>query len=176
MKPNNPTTAEQKLIEIENKIVNTITSLSYLKGRTPKHAKITAHIYIRRKATQKQLRELTGYSLGTISNTLQSLEKIGTIHKTQDTQTKEYNYELEGTIAQSGSRSVTNIFEYFSQQKKFLKEIKVKLDQPHLSNKKGYENVNQFVNKMDNVFPAIEQATQKILTQLSDEDGSERNR
>ena len=91
MQTNNHTTAEQKLREIENKLVDTITSLSYLKGRSPKHAKITAHIYIRRKVTQKQLRELTGYSLGTISNTLQSLEKMGTIHKTQDPQTKEHN-------------------------------------------------------------------------------------
>ena len=172
MKPDNHQTAEQTLKDIENKLADIITSLSHLKGRTTKHSKITAHIYIHKKATQKQLRELTGYSLGTISTTLQSLEKMGIINKTQDPKTREYNYELEGTIAQPGSRSVGNIFEYFAQQKKFLKEIKVKLNQPHLSNKKGYENLNQFINKMTEVFPAIEKATQKILTQLSKENRS----
>jgi DNA-binding transcriptional regulator GbsR (MarR family) len=171
MNPDNQT-AEQKLKEIENKLVDIITQLSFLKGRQPKTSKIIGLIYLHRKTTQKQLRELTGYSLGTISTNLQSLEKIGIIRKTQDPQTREYNYELEGTIAQPGSRSVTNIFEYFSQQKNFIKQIKTKLAQPHLSNKKGYKSVNDFINKMGNVFPAIEHSTQKILTQLSDKDRS----
>ncbi|MCW4015151.1 MAG: MarR family transcriptional regulator [Candidatus Bathyarchaeota archaeon] len=175
MKPNNTQTAEQTLKEIENKLVDTLTSLSYLKGRTPKHSKITALTYIHKKITQKQLREHTGYSMGTISNILQSLEKMGIIHKTQDPQTREYNYELEGTITQPGSRSVTNIFEYFAQQKEFLNKIKAKLDQPHISNKKGYQNINEFINKMNAIFPAIEKATQKMLTQISDKNGSEQN-
>ena len=166
MNPDNRT-AEQKLKEIEYRIAEIITNLSFLKGRQPKISKIIALIYLHRKTTQKRLRELTGYSLGTISNALQSLEKMGIIRKTQDTQTREYNYELEGTIAQPSSRSVTNIFEYFEQQKQFLKKIKTKLAQPHLSNKKGYEEVSEFVNKMEYIFPAIEQATQKLLTQVS---------
>jgi len=168
---NNSLTAEQKLRETENKLVNIITSLSYLKGRSTKTAKIIAHIYIRRKATQKLLREITGYSLGTISNTLKFLEKIGIIHKTQDPQTREYIYEFEGTIGQSGSRSIVSTFEYFSQLEEFLKKTKLKLDQPHLSNKKGFENVNQFINKMSDVFSAMEQTIQKVLTPLLDENG-----
>lgn len=171
MKPNKPSTAEQKLIETENKLVDIITSLSYLKGRSTKTAKIIAHIYIRRKVTQKLLRELTGYSLGTISNTLKFLKKMDIIHKTQDPQTREYVYEFEGTIAQSGSRSITGTFEYFSQLTEFLKKTKLKLDQPHISDKKGFENVNQFVNKMGDVFPAMEQTIQKVLTPLLDENG-----
>lgn len=172
MNSNNQSTAKQKLKEIENRIADIITNLSFLKGRQPKISKIIALTYLHRKTTQKQLRELTGYSLGTISNALQSLEKMGIIRKTQDPQTREYNYELEGTIAQPGSRSVTNIFEYFSQQKQFLKKIKTKLAQQHLSNKKGYEELSEFVNKMEDIFPAIEHATQKILTQVSGQNRS----
>ena len=159
-------TAEQKLREIENKIADTITSLSTLKGRTKKHARITALLYIHKKSTQKQLREITGYSLGTISNILQSLEKLGIIHKTIDSQTREYLYELEGSISQPGSRSLTNIYEYFSQQKQFLKKIKTKLDKPNMPNKKGYKNITEFVNKMEIMFPAIENSMQEILNQL----------
>jgi DNA-binding transcriptional regulator GbsR (MarR family) len=172
MNSNNQSTAKQKLKEIENRIADIITNLSFLKGRQPKISKIIALTYLHRRTTQKQLRELTGYSLGTISNALQSLEKMGIIRKTQDPQTREYNYELEGTIAQPGSRSVTNIFEYFSQQKIFLKKIKTKLAQQHLSNKKGYEELSEFVNKMEDIFPAIEHATQKILTQVSGQNRS----
>jgi DNA-binding transcriptional regulator GbsR (MarR family) len=171
MNPDNQT-AEQKLKEIENKLVDIITNLSFLKGRQPKISKIIALTYLHRKTTQKQLRELTGYSLGTISTTLQSLEKMGIVHKTQDQQTREYNYELEGTLAQPGSRSVTNIFEYFAQQKQFLKKTKTKLAQSDLSNKKGYPELSEFVNKMDAIFPAIEHATQKILLQVSGQNRS----
>ena len=171
MNPNNQT-AEQKLKEVESKVADTITNLSFLKGRAPKTSKIIALLYLYKKTTQKQLRERTGYSLGTISTTLQSLEKMGIIHKTADPQTREYNYELEGSIAQPGSRSVTNIFEYFDQQKKFINQIKTKLAQPHLVNKEGYENVKEFVDKMDAIFPAIEHSIQKIVAQLSDKDRS----
>jgi DNA-binding MarR family transcriptional regulator len=164
--------AEQKLKEIENKLADILTTLSFLKGRRPKTSKIIGLIYLYRKATQKQLRELTGYSLGTISNTLQSLEKMGIIHKTQDPKTREYKYELEGKITQPGSRSVSNIFEYFAQQKQFLKKIKTKLSQPHLENKKGYKEINEFVEQMNAVFPAIENVTQNLLTQLTKENRS----
>jgi DNA-binding transcriptional regulator GbsR (MarR family) len=165
-------TAQQKLKEIENKLLDILTDLSFLKGRQPKTSKIIGLIYLNRNITQKKLRELTGYSLGTISTNLQSLENMGIIHKTQDPQTREYNYELEGTIAQPESRSVSNIYEYFSQQKEFIKQTKTKLAQPHFSNKKGYENVKDFIDKMDKIFPAIEHSVQKILTQLSKEDRS----
>lgn len=175
MNPDNQT-AEQKLKEIDHKIVGIITNLSFLKGRQPKISKIIALIYLHRKTTQKQLREFTGYSLGTISNSLQFLEKMGIVHKTQDPQTREYNYELEGTIAQPGSRSVTNIYEYFAQQKQFLKKIEAKLAQSHLSNKKGYKEVSELVTKMEAIAPATERAMQKLLKQLSDKDRSEQHR
>ncbi|PVX27860.1 MAG: hypothetical protein CW716_00125 [Candidatus Bathyarchaeum sp.] len=169
MKHNNAT-AEQKLKNLENKIADTITSLSTLKGRTKKHARITALLYIYKKATQKQLREITEYSQGTISNILQSLEQIGIIHKTQDPQTREYIYELEGNIGHPSSRSLTNIYEYFSQQKQFLKKIKTKLRNPNLSNKKGYNNVTEFVNNMEKMFPSIENAMQNTLNQLHNQE------
>lgn len=171
MNPDNQT-AQQKLQKIENKLLDILTNLSFLKGRQPKTSKIIGLIYIHRNITQKKLRELTGYSLGTISTNLQSLERMGIIRKRQETQTREYNYDLDGTIAQPGSRSVTNIYEYFSQQKEFIKQTKTELAQPHLSSKKGYENVKDFIDKMDKVFPAIEHSVQKILTQLSEEDRS----
>lgn len=172
MKTNNASTTEQKLREIENKLVDIITSLSYLKGRSTKTAKIIAHIYIHRKATQKLLRELTGYSLGTISNTIKSLETMGIIYKTQQSETREYIYKLEGTLPQSGSRLISSTFEYLSQLEEFLKKVKIELDQPYLSNKKGFENLNEFVNKMDDIFPAVQQTIQKVLTPLLDKDRS----
>ncbi|PVX27265.1 MAG: hypothetical protein CW716_03205 [Candidatus Bathyarchaeum sp.] len=172
----NNQTAEQKLKTIEQQLVDILTNLNFLKGRQTKISKIIALTYLHRKTTQKQLREFTGYSLGTISTTLQSLEKMGIIRKTQAPQTREYTYELEGTIAKPGSRSVTNIFEYFAQQKQFLKKIKSKLAQPQLSNKKGYKEVVEFVTKMGDIASATESVTQRFFKQLQSTDRSEHDK
>lgn len=90
--------------------------------------------------------------------------KNGKLNKTQDQKTREYVYELEGLLPQSGSRSVSSIFEYFTQLKEFLNKTKIKLHQPQISNKKGFESVNQFVNKMSDVFPSMEQIIQQTMT------------
>lgn len=156
MKQNTPT-AEQKLKNIEDDLVDIVASLSFLKGRSSKTARTIAYIYIYRKVTQKRLRELTGYSMGTVSNTLKTLEKMGMINKSQDQKTREYLYELEGILPKSSSRSVSSIFEYFAQLKEFLKETKNKLDQPSFSNKKGLSEVDEFVTKMGGIFAPMEQ-------------------
>lgn len=161
-------TSEQKLQKIENQLVDIITSLSFLKGRSTKTARTIAYISIHKKITQKKLRVLTGYSLGTISNTLQTLEKMGILNKTQNQKTREYTYELESSLNQSGSRSMSSTFEYFDQLKDFLKKTNKKLNQQNLANKKGFENVNQYVTKMINVFPSMEQVIQETLKPPAD--------
>jgi DNA-binding transcriptional regulator GbsR (MarR family) len=170
MKQTNTKTAEQQLREIEIKLVNIVASISSLKGRSEKNARTIAYIYIHKKVTQKMLREITGYSLGTISNTLKTLEKMGTITKTQDPKTREYSYELKGILPQS-SASTQSTFEYFAQLEDALKKAKHKLNQPQLSSKRGFENINEFVDKMSNVFPVMEQTIKKTWTTFSDKSG-----
>jgi len=71
---------EKKLRTVEKRLVDLLTNAGYLKGRSRKFSEITAHIYIHREVTQRLLRKLTGYSLGTISAALQTLEKQGVVH------------------------------------------------------------------------------------------------
>ena len=163
---------EQKLKEIEKRLIEIIASMSYVKGRSQKMAEITANISIRKEVTQKQIRELTGYSLGTVSSALQSLEKQGFIRKTKNSVTKEYIYADEGTLTDFRSKSMTNIFEYFSQLKKFLKNIEKRLEKPNLKNKKGYHNIKNFVDSMSLLFSTLEQALGNILKSQQTKRGS----
>ena len=55
-----------------------------------------------------------------------------------------------------------NVFEYLSQLQKFLTKIETRLDQPHLRNKIGYENVKAFVNVTKQLFPAVQRALQEL--------------
>jgi DNA-binding transcriptional regulator GbsR (MarR family) len=151
-------TPEQKLKQIEKRLIEIIASMGYFKGRSQKMAQITANIAIRKEVTQKQIRELTGYSLGTVSLALQSLEKQGFIQKTKNSHTKEYIYLDEGAFTDFRSKSMTNIFEYFSQLKKFLKDIQNRLEKPNLKDKKGYENIKNYLDAMNLLFSTLEQA------------------
>lgn len=155
-------TPKEKLRQIESRLVEILTSIGYLKGRSKRTAEITAYITIRGEVTQKLLRELTGYSLGTVSSTLQSLENSGVIRKHKNPNSRGYIYRSESTFTDPQSRPMMTLFEYFSQMREFLAKIEKKLDQPHLREKTGYENIKNFVANMNLLFPAVEQVLHKI--------------
>jgi DNA-binding transcriptional regulator GbsR (MarR family) len=155
-------TPAQKLRDIENQLVEIITSMGQLKGRSDKMAKLAACITIRGEVTQKLLREITGYSLGTVSSSLQILEKMGFVSKYKDSNSREYLYRYEESYAQSQSRSIMNVLEYFRELDEFLKQMDDKLDKPHLKGKEGYENITEFIENMRRLFPAVEEALSKF--------------
>jgi len=167
MEDGEPRLIEKKLRTLEKRLVEIMTSMGYLKGRSRKDSKITAHIYIHQEATQKTLRKLTGYSMGSVSTTLQALEKQGLVRKHSHPDTREYHYELDGTISQLGFRSLAGAQQYLSQLKGFFGEIEAKLSDPHLSKKKGYENIRRFFDEMNVLIPAYEQVFQKFQTYVS---------
>ena len=168
MENRKPCLIERKLRTVERRLVDLITSMGYLKGRSHNASEITAHIYIHQEVTQKILRKLTGHSLGTISTALQALEKQGVINKHSDPDTREYHYELDGTISQVGFRSLIDVQRYLSQLKEFLRGIEAKLSHPHLSKKRGYENIRQFLDEMNALIPAYERVMQRFQTFASD--------
>ena len=155
-------TPKQKLKEIENHLVEVITSMGHLKGRSDKMAKIAAYITIRREATQKVLRKTTGYSLGTVSSILQTLEKMGFVTKKRSKNSREYIYKYEESYTQTQSKSMMNVFEYLSIIQKFLTQIEDLLNQPQLKGKEGYEDIKDFVETMGRLFPAVKQALTKF--------------
>ena len=150
-------TIPEQLKEIEKSLVEIITSMGYLKGRSKKMAKIAAYITIRQEVTQKLLREITGYSLGSVSSALQSLEDIGFIKKIENSNSREYIYKYETNYTQPQSKSMLNVLNYFSQLERFLTAIEKKLDKPGFKEKKGYKNIKNFINTMNALFPAVKQ-------------------
>lgn len=168
MKNSKPPLIEEKFRIVEKKFVDILTNLGYVKGRSSKTSEIMAYIYVRQEVTQKTLRELTGYSLGTISTALQTLEQQRIICKHPGSDTREYHYELYRTISQTGSRSMTDVQQYFSHMKEFFRGIEAELSHPHLSKKRGYENIRQFLDEMNVLIPAYERVIQKFQTGASD--------
>lgn len=164
MKSSKKTRSEEQFGAIERRLVEIIANFGYLKGRSAKTAEVTAYIYIRQEVTQQLLRELTGYSLGTISAALQDLEKAGVVSKHASPDARGYIYRLAGTPSQVLSRSLTDFQGYLSQTSSFLKEVKAKLSKPSLSSKQGYNEVRCFLNEMNVLIPAYEHILQKFQT------------
>ncbi|MBN1244297.1 hypothetical protein JXA31_01735 [Candidatus Bathyarchaeota archaeon] len=162
MKRSKNALSEERFDIIERRLVEIIANFGYLKGRSAKTAEVTAYIYIRREVTQQLLRELTGYSLGTISAALQDLEKFGVASKHASPDTRGYIYRLAGTPSQVLSRSMTDFQAYLSQTSSFLEEVEAKLSKPSLSKKHGYSSLRSFLDEMNILIPAYEHILQKF--------------
>jgi DNA-binding transcriptional regulator GbsR (MarR family) len=154
--------SEEKLRNIEKRLADMIAEFGYLKGRSAKVTKALAYIYIRGEVTQQLLRELTGYSLGTISTALQDLEKLNIVSKNPVPYSRQYSYKINGTLSEVLSRSMTGFPVYLSQVSEFLKEIETKLNKPSLSNKQGHKEIRQFLDEMTVLIPAYRQVLQKF--------------
>lgn len=149
---------ERRLREIESELVQIITNMGYLKGRSNKIAEIASYITIRKEVTQRLIRELTGYSLGSVSSTLQSLENMGLVKKQKDPKSREYLYIYDQHYAEPQSRSLGNIFEYFDQLKRFLAGIEERLNQPGFKEKNGHDSIKSFVENMKALFEGVGEA------------------
>ena len=155
---------EEQLEAIERKLATIIANFGYLKGRSAKTTEVMAYIYIRQEATQQLLRDLTGYSLGTISAALHDLENLGAISKHPNSNSREYVYRLTGTPSQLMSRSMNDFQIYLSKISRFLKAANAKLSKPSFSKKQGYNTLRRFLDEMNILVPAYQHVLQKFQT------------
>jgi len=160
MKSGKNALGEEQLGAIERRLVEIISDFGYLKGRSAKIAEVTAYIYIREEVTQQLLRQLTGYSLGTVSAALKELEQLGVVSKHPSADARGYLYKLAGTPSQVLSRSMTDVQEYLSQTSSFLEEIEAKLSKQSLSKKQGYGSLRRFLDEMNVLIPAYQHILQ----------------
>ena len=164
MTPNPNVPREEKFRAVERKLVEIISDFGYLKGRSPKTSTVLAYIYIRGEATQHLLRELTGYSLGTVSAALQDLEQLGFVSKHASPNSRGYVYSLAGTFSQVMSRSMTGFQDYLSETRSFLKKVETKLTKKSLPEKRGYSSLKGFLDEMNTLIPAYQHILQKYQT------------
>jgi DNA-binding transcriptional regulator GbsR (MarR family) len=140
--------AEIELKAIEKKLVEIVVNLGYLKGRSRRTSEILAYLFIHNKVTQKMIRKATGYSLGTVSNTLKELRKLGSIRESRDPEGRERLYELVVPPSQQLAYYSVAMNRYFHEWNEFLKQLKSKLRENHLAKKKGAQEIRRFINKM----------------------------
>jgi DNA-binding transcriptional regulator GbsR (MarR family) len=154
--------SEEKFRDIEQRLIDIITKFGYLKGRSAKTSEVLAYVYLREEVTQQLLRELTGYSLGTVSTALQDLEKLGFVRKQLCPNARGYLYRLAGAPSQVLSRSMSDFQGYLAQIRDFLEEVEGKLNKPSLSKKRGFGALKRFLDEMNVLIPAYQQILEKF--------------
>jgi DNA-binding transcriptional regulator GbsR (MarR family) len=140
--------AETELKAIEKRLVEIIVNLGYFKGRSRRTSEILAYLCIHNKVTQKMLRKATGYSLGTVSNTLKELRQLGVIRESRDPEERERLYELVVPLSQQLAYYPVAMSRYFHDWSEFLEQLDNELRKNHIARKKGAEEIRHFINKM----------------------------
>ncbi|MBN2156055.1 MAG: hypothetical protein JW776_08430 [Candidatus Lokiarchaeota archaeon] len=142
--------------EIQRELVEIIAEMGYQKGRSNKFSIIVAYVYILGDVTQKILQDRTKFSLSTVSNALNTLEENDTVYKKYNQDDHQYHYFLNGTLSDILGRNMGDFQTYFSQLSKKIQEVGEILKDTRLYDKKGYDNIKEFVEKMAILIPAFQ--------------------
>ena len=154
--------AEMELRAIEKRLVEIIVNLGYFKGRSRRTSEILAYLYIHNKVTQKMLRKATGYSLGTVSNTLKELRQLGLIRESRNPEGRERLYELVVPLSQQLAYYSIAMNRYFHEWNEFLEKLENELRKNHIAKKKGAEEIRHFINKMRVVISVTADAMRRL--------------
>ena len=113
---------DEKLKKYEEKLVAFFTDIGQQKRVNPKFLKMSSFLFIHKKLTQKALKELTGFSTGTISTFLSVM--IGSDFYTKELipGTHTYIYRYNGKIEDLTSKGLEIALKSFFDSEGFKEE------------------------------------------------------
>ncbi len=164
---------EGKIKEYEHQIIEFFIEMGELKDATKKSQIIKAYLLIHDGLTQKQLRELTGFSNGSISSYLNALVSIGMCEKRLIRGTHTYKYSFAGELSQILSRSSGVALQFYSKFIKFLNEKLKELRERGNPNKKGYKILSMRLKELLNFFLIIDKVIEMLKGNVEPEKGLE---
>ena len=119
-----------KIKEYEQILIDFVLDSGRAKSVDPNLQLILGYIGIHKKLTQKQLKDLTGLSTGTISKKLRDILTFGVIRKERIPKTNEYLYistpEAYGDVADTTLEDFIKINKYLKKEISELEKLKVK--------------------------------------------------
>lgn len=133
-----------KIKDYEKTLINFFIDIGKNKDTPAKVQEILGYLIIHNKLSQSNLKELTGYSTGTISTTLGNLIKLGVVQKERITSSNKYLYSMIGDLPKIFETSSDVSIEQFSLMSKYISN---KLDELEESKgKTGYINLHTQIN------------------------------
>ncbi len=141
---------EGKIREYEKQIIDFFVRMGKERGQTPTFGAIGAYLLIHGDLTQAQLKELTGFSLGSISTTLNASVSIGYIEKKLIKGTHTFKYSFGGDLSQAASKTAMLKSEINDATREFFQAKMKDLNEQRFENKKGYKILVERIHRMMN--------------------------
>ncbi|MFX1436758.1 MAG: hypothetical protein ACFFAA_06035 [Promethearchaeota archaeon] len=153
---NNTHLFSSKLRKYADKLVEFLMDIAESKRVNPKISTISSFILLHEKLTQKELKELTGFSMGSISTFLTVMASTGAIEKERIPHTHTYRYSFSGKLEDLTTKGVEIALSSFISFEDYLKSKKKELDKLIDQSKKGAEHLKQRIEELLETFEIYE--------------------
>ena len=110
----------EKLRKYEKKIVEFLLDIGKSKRVNPKISEIASYLFIHENLTQKELKELTGFSIGSISTFLSVMTGTGTFQKQLIPGTHAFMHSFSGKLEDLSTRGIEIALSSFSSLQSYL--------------------------------------------------------
>ncbi|MFX0082224.1 MAG: hypothetical protein ACFE94_10785 [Candidatus Hodarchaeota archaeon] len=165
---------DDNLRKYEEELVEIILNISKSKRVNPKVARIACYLLIHGKLTQKELKELTGFSMGTISTYLSVMAGTGYFQKQRIEGTHTFEYSFSGELETLTTQAIEFAIKHIGSFEDFLKNKQKDLKKLIEQSKVGAEHLSLRIEELLNsfeiykiVYPYDELPVEKIQKKFS---------
>ncbi len=143
---------DDQLHNYEEKLVDIILNIGKSKRVNPKVATIACYLLIHGKLTQKELKKLTGFSMGTISTYLSVMAGTGYFLKQRIEGTHTFVYSFSGELEVLTTQAIEFAIKNISSLEKFLENKKQELKKLIEQSKEGAAFLSLRIEELLNSF------------------------
>ncbi len=146
------------LEEIKAEFVRIYEDIVRAKGLPPIFGIIMAILLLEgRELSHKEISELTGYSISSVSRTLDQMVRMGIVHKHKDASLKHFVFRVSVDFSEIAASSFETMVKVYEVQRKEMKNLKRKAS---ALKSKGKEQVE--INRLQVMFKEIEKTMEFI--------------
>lgn len=139
---------DEKLRSYEDNLVEIILDIGETKRSNPKMAAIACYLLIHRKLTQKELKKLTGFSMGTISTYLSVMVGSGNFQKSRIPHTHTFMYSFSGDLESLTTRAIDFAIDNLISLEIYLKNKKETLNKLVEKSVKGAKKLTERIEEL----------------------------
>jgi len=140
---------DRKLRKYEDKIIELLLDIAQQKRANLKPSMISSYLLIHEELTQKELKELTGLSMGTISTFLSVMTGAGSfIEKRRIPKTHTFVYSFSGKLGDLTVKSLEIAVKSIISIDGYLRNTILKLDKLDEQGKKGAKHLSQRIAEL----------------------------
>ena len=143
------------LQEIKAEFVQIYEDMLRAKGLPTIFGRIMATLFLEgRKMSHKEISKLTGYSISSVSRTLDQMIRMGIIHKHKDASRKHYVFHVSASFPEMVASSMGTILKVYRERRNEINKLAQKIESLKLEEKEKDE-LNRLQATLENIEETI---------------------